>query len=57
MSAKTKQVKKEVKKKKGGKGFASMDAARQREIASHGGKAISQNRQHRAEIGRRGGSR
>jgi len=65
---------------KGGRGFASMDEDKQREIASQGGKAahrkgtahefspdeardagrkggkaVSRDRQHMAEIGRRGG--
>lgn len=44
------------------RGFASMDPARQREIASKGGKAVapearsfSQNRELAAEAGRKGG--
>jgi general stress protein YciG len=32
-----------------------MDGNKQREIASKGGQAVSRNRQHMAEIGRRGG--
>ncbi|WP_276131790.1 KGG domain-containing protein [Polluticoccus soli] len=37
------------------RGFASMDPQKQREIASKGGHAVSGNREHMAEIGRRGG--
>jgi general stress protein YciG len=37
------------------RGFAAMDPARQREIASKGGAAISQNREHMSVIGRKGG--
>ena len=37
------------------KGFASMDREQQRAIARKGGLAVSQNRQHMAEIGRKGG--
>lgn len=37
------------------RGFASMDRAKQREIASKGGKAVSNNHEHMSEIGRRGG--
>ena len=79
----TPEEKPEEKKEKVGKerrGFASMDPAKQREIASKGGKAahakgtaheftadearlagskggkaVSQNREHMAEIGRKGG--
>jgi general stress protein YciG len=40
---------------KSDRGFASMDPAKQRAIASKGGKTVSQNRQHMAEIGRKGG--
>jgi len=40
---------------KSNSGFASMDQQRQKAIASKGGRAISQNRQHMAEIGRKGG--
>jgi general stress protein YciG len=39
------------------RGFASMDPNRRREIASLGGQKVSRNRQHMAEIGRKGGSR
>jgi general stress protein YciG len=38
-----------------GRGFASMDAEKQREIARKGGKAVSRDRQHMAAIGRKGG--
>jgi general stress protein YciG len=38
-----------------GRGFASMDAEKQREIARKGGKAVSRDRQHMATIGRKGG--
>jgi len=37
------------------RGFASMDPVRQREIARKGGATVSQNREHMAEIGRKGG--
>ena len=37
------------------RGFASMDAAQQREIARMGGAAVSGNREHMAQIGRKGG--
>jgi general stress protein YciG len=37
------------------RGFASMDAAQQREIARLGGEAVSGNREHMAQIGRKGG--
>jgi hypothetical protein len=37
------------------RGFASMDAAQQREIARMGGEAVSGNREHMAQIGRKGG--
>jgi uncharacterized protein len=37
------------------RGFASMDPERQREIARKGGATVSQNREHMAQIGRRGG--
>ena len=43
--------------KKSGRGFASMDAKKQREIASKGGQAVSRDRKHMAEIGRKGGSK
>lgn len=38
-------------------GFATFDHTRLKEIASKGGKAVSQNKQHMAEIGRKGGER
>lgn len=37
------------------RGFAAMDAQKQKEIARKGGEAVSRNRQHMAEIGREGG--
>lgn len=37
------------------RGFASMDASQQRKIAQKGGEAVSQDRQHMSDIGRRGG--
>lgn len=37
-------------------GFASMDPARVREIASMGGTAVSSRREHMAEIGAMGGA-
>ncbi len=39
------------------RGFAAMDPEEQREIAREGGKAVSRNKKHMAEIGRKGGSR
>lgn len=49
----------EEKKTHGGgtanRGFASMDPERQREIARKGGATVSQNREHMAQIGRKGG--
>lgn len=45
-------------KKKSGianRGFASMNKEKHIEIASKGGKKISANREHMAEIGRKGG--
>lgn len=38
-----------------GRGFAGMDAEKQRRIAQKGGEAVSRDRQHMSEIGRRGG--
>ena len=40
---------------KSDRGFASMDPAKQKVIASKGGRTVSQNKQHMAEIGRKGG--
>lgn len=37
------------------RGFAAMDDDQQRKIASKGGKAVSRDREHMAEIGRKGG--
>lgn len=37
------------------RGFASMGEAEQREIARMGGTAVSENREHMAQIGRKGG--
>lgn len=37
------------------RGFASMDPEQQRRIASKGGEAVSKNREHMAQIGRKGG--
>ena len=37
------------------RGFASMDEDEQREIASAGGKVVSEDREHMAEIGKKGG--
>ncbi|MBF6613013.1 MAG: stress-induced protein [Chloroflexi bacterium] len=37
------------------RGFASMDEAKQREIARKGGAAVSRNREHMSAIGRKGG--
>ena len=36
-------------------GFTTMDKDKQKEIASKGGQAVSQNREHMASIGRKGG--
>ncbi len=41
--------------KRGERGFAAMDPAQQKSIASKGGQAVSQNREHMSEIGRKGG--
>ena len=41
--------------KHNGRGFAAMDPEVQRAIARKGGEAVSEDRQHMAEIGRRGG--
>lgn len=41
--------------KKSNRGFAAMSPEKQREIASKGGKAVSRDRQHMADIGRKGG--
>jgi hypothetical protein len=38
------------------RGFAAMSDSDQREIARKGGEAVSQDRQHMADIGRKGGS-
>ena len=37
------------------RGFAAMDPREQREIARKGGEAVSQDREHMAAIGRKGG--
>ena len=37
------------------RGFAAMDPREQREIARTGGEAVSQDREHMAAIGRKGG--
>ena len=37
------------------RGFASMDDSQQRKIAQKGGEAVSQDRQHMSDIGRKGG--
>jgi len=37
------------------RGFAAMDEQKQREIARKGGETVSRNRQHMAQIGRKGG--
>jgi len=37
------------------RGFASMDDDKQRKIAQKGGEAVSQDREHMSQIGRRGG--
>ncbi len=39
----------------GERGFAAMDEKKQREIARKGGETVSRNREHMAEIGRKGG--
>lgn len=38
-----------------GRGFAGMDVEKQRKIAQKGGEAVSRDRQHMSEIGRKGG--
>jgi general stress protein YciG len=37
------------------RGFASMDDDKQRKIAQKGGEAVSQDREHMSDIGRKGG--
>ncbi len=37
------------------RGFASMDDEQQRKIAQKGGEAVSQDREHMSQIGRKGG--
>jgi general stress protein YciG len=39
-----------------GRGFAAMSDGEQREIARKGGETVSQDRQHMADIGRKGGA-
>ncbi|MFA9288680.1 MAG: KGG domain-containing protein [Weeksellaceae bacterium] len=39
------------------RGFGAMDAKQQREIARKGGVAVSQDREHMSEIGRKGGEK
>ena len=39
----------------GGRGFAGMDEEKQRKIAQKGGEAVSRDREHMSEIGRKGG--
>ena len=39
-----------------GRGFAGMDGEQQRKIAQKGGVAVSRDRQHMSEIGRKGGT-
>lgn len=41
--------------KRGERGFAAMDPAQQKSIASKGGQAVSQNREHMSLIGKKGG--
>ena len=38
-----------------GRGFAGMDDDKQRKIAQKGGEAVSRDRQHMSDIGRKGG--
>lgn len=38
-----------------GQGFQNMDDAQQRKIAQKGGEAVSRDREHMADIGRKGG--
>ncbi|NUS38875.1 MAG: general stress protein [Lysobacter sp.] len=38
-----------------GRGFAGMDDDKQRKIAQKGGEAVSRDREHMSEIGRKGG--
>ena len=40
---------------RGARGFAAMDQQTQRRIAQKGGEAVSRDRQHMSEIGRKGG--
>lgn len=44
-----------AKEKGSRRGLASADPEKRREVARRGGQAVSQNRQHMAEIGRKGG--
>ena len=37
------------------RGFAAMDENKQRQIAKKGGETVSRNREHMAQIGRKGG--
>lgn len=37
------------------RGFAAMDDAKQRDIASKGGETVSRDREHMVRIGRKGG--
>lgn len=48
-------MKKTTEKPKQRKGFAVIEPALQRKIASMGGKAVSKDRRHMADIGRIGG--
>ncbi len=41
--------------KRGERGFAAMDPAQQKSIASKGGQAVSKNREHMSLIGKKGG--
>lgn len=48
-------MKKTIEKPKQRKGFAVIEPALQRKIASMGGRAVSKDRRHMADIGRIGG--
>lgn len=44
-----------AKRKSSGRGFAAMDPEKARRIQRKGGQAVSQDREHMARIGRKGG--
>lgn len=54
-STTTEKAIKSASNKRGERGFAAMDPAQQKSIASKGGQAVSQNREHMSLIGKKGG--